>query len=362
MSISDKEFANEQGLRDIYYGPKTGYRSAEGLYQKAKEDGLKVSRKLVKEWLITQDTYTRFKPVIRKHKFRKTFVKNLADQMQMDLVDMGKYANKNKGYRWILTAVEILSRYAFATPVYRKDVKNMTEAVKGLLKNFKERFGKYPDAVQFDEGKEFYNVGVRELLKSHNVNYFSTKSEKKAAIVERFNRTLKTVMWKYFYSKGTYDWIDVLDELVENYNNTKHTTIHMKPKDVNRKNENEVWITLFGSGFGELPLPKFRVGDTVRVSKYKNVFKKGYEANFTEEIFTVSKVFRGDPTVYELEDHEGEPIVGKFYEEELSIVNKKDETYRVEKVLRKKNGFALVKWLGYDSRSWVPVKDIKDIK
>ena len=120
MSMSDKEFANEQGLRDIYYAPKTGYRSAEKLYQKAKEDGLKVSRKLVKEWLITQNTYTRFKPVIRKHKFRKTFVKNLADQMQMDLADMGKYANKNKGYRWILTAVEILSRYAFAIPVYRK--------------------------------------------------------------------------------------------------------------------------------------------------------------------------------------------------------------------------------------------------
>ena len=169
-------------------------------------------------------------------------------------------------------------------------------------------------------------------------------------------------MWKYFYSKGTYDWISVLDELVGNYNNTKHTTIHMKPKDVNRKNGDEVWITLFGSGFGKLLFPKFRVGDTVRVSKYKNVFKKGYEANFTEEIFTISKVFRGDPTVYELEDHEGEPIVGKFYEEELSAVNKKDDTYRVEKILRKKNGMALVKWLGYDIRWWIPIKDIKDIK
>ena len=139
----------------------------------------------------------------------------------------------------------------------------MTEAVKELLKKFKERFGKYPNVVQFDEGKESYNVGVRELLKSHNVNYFSTKSEKKASIVERFNRTLKTAMWEYFYSKGTYDWISVLDELFGNYNNTKHTTIHMKPKDVNRKNQNEVWITLFGSGFGKLPLPIFRVGDTV---------------------------------------------------------------------------------------------------
>ena len=123
----------------------------------------------------------------------------------MDLVDMGKYASKNKGYRWILTAVEILSRYAFTIPVYRKDTKNMNKAVNLLLDNFKTRFGKYPNVAQFDEGKEFYNVGVRELLKSHNVNYFSTKSDKKAAIVERFNRTLKTTMWIYFYSKGTYN-------------------------------------------------------------------------------------------------------------------------------------------------------------
>ena len=111
--------------------------------------------------------------------------------------------------------------------------------------------------------------------------------------------------------------------------------------------------------FGRFTTPKFKVGDTVRVSKYKSIFAKGYEANFSEEIF---KVLRGDPTVYEIEDHEGEPIIGKFYEQESSLINKKDDTYRIEKVIRKKNGMALVKWLGYDSQSWVPVKDIKDIQ
>ena len=110
-------------------------------------------------------------------------------------------------------------------------------------------------------------------------------------------------------------------------------------------------------------MPKFRVGDTVRIDRYKSVFAKGYEANFTEEIFKISKVFRGRPTVYELENHEKEPVIGKFYEEELSAVNKKDDgLYRIEKILRKKNGMALVKWLGYDSRSWVPIEDIKDIE
>ena len=131
----------------------------------------------------------------------------------------------------------------------------MTKAVDLLLESFKRRFGKYPNVVQFDEGKEFYNVGVRNLLKSHVVDYFSTQSDKKAAIVERFNRTLKTMMWKYFYSKGTYNWVDALDELTKNYNNTKYGSILMKPSDVNKTNENLVWVALYG--------------DTVRVSRYK---------------------------------------------------------------------------------------------
>ena len=169
----------------------------------------------------------------------------------------------------------------------------MTKAVELLLEKFKDKFGKYPNVVQFDEGKEFYNVGVRNLLKSHDVSYFSTQSDKKAAVVERFNRTLKAMMWKYFYSKGTYARIDVLDELVENYNGTKHGSTLMKPVDVNKSNENLVWITLHGSALGELPLPKFRVKDTVRVSRYKSVFGKGYEASFTEEIFKVTRVLSG---------------------------------------------------------------------
>ena len=98
----------EQGLRDIYYNPKTGHQSAERLYQKALEEGIPVSRNQVKEWLKSQDTYTRYKPVIRKHKFSQTNADYLRGQIQMDLVDMGKYKNKNKGYYWILTAIEIL--------------------------------------------------------------------------------------------------------------------------------------------------------------------------------------------------------------------------------------------------------------
>ena len=123
---------------------------------------------------------------------------------------------------------------------------------------------------------------------------------------------------------------------------------------MNESNKDAVWITLFRYGLGEFPKPKFSLSETVRIYKYKNIFGKGYEANFTEEIFKISKVFRGDPNMYELEDHEREPIIGRFYESELSAVDKKDDVYRVEKTLKRKRvkgkDMVLVKWLGYGSK------------
>ena len=272
--LKEKDFVIEQELRDLYYNLETGFQSAEKLYQKAKEEGINVSRKFVREWLTTQDTFTMFKPIVRKHKFRKTFVRNLGDQLQMDLVDMKKYKNKNKGYYWILTAVEILSRFAFAIPVYRKDTKNMTKAVEELMEEFKTRFGKYPKFTQFDDGKEFHNVGVKTILKNNGVEYFTTYSERKAAIEERFNKTLKTSMWKYFNAKDTNKWIDILDDLVYNYNHTMHRTIGLKPSDVNETNKDQVWMRLFGTPVGDIPSSKFKIGDLVRISRYKNIFAK----------------------------------------------------------------------------------------
>ena len=119
------------------------------------------------------------------------------------------------------------------------------------------------------------------MLEKHNIEYFSTNSDNKAAVVERFKRTLKTAMCKCFYSKRTYKCIGVLDDLVFNYYNTKHSVILMKPKHVNKSNENQVWNTIFRPRYAEIPLPADKVGDLVRIYRYKSVFTKGYEANFT---------------------------------------------------------------------------------
>ncbi len=142
-------------------------------------------------------------------------------------------------------------------------------------------------------------------------------------------------MWNYFYSKGIHKWIDVLDDLTHNYNHTKHMTIMMKPVDVNKSNKDQVWITLYGYVQEDFPIPKFKVDDTVRISKYKSIFDKGYESNFTEEIFKIAT------NMYEMKEASGddpEPIIGKFYEEELSAINNTDDVYRVEKILRRRKG------------------------
>ena len=102
-----------------------------------------------------------------------------------------------------------IHRYAFTVPVYRKNSVTMEDAVSNCLEQFKDHFGKYPKTVQFNNGTEFYNTDVKSLLNKHNIEFFSAYSDKKAAVVERFNRTLKTLMWKYFYSASTYKWLEI---------------------------------------------------------------------------------------------------------------------------------------------------------
>ncbi|CAB3998073.1 uncharacterized transposon-derived [Paramuricea clavata] len=182
----------------------------------------------------------------------------------------------------------------------------MTKAVENVLIQFKERFGRYLKTAQFDDRKEFYNVGVKTLLKDHDVHYFSTRTFRKAALVERFNRTLKTRMWKYFTENRTKVWVDILPALARSYNNSTRRTIGMKPADVNEENKDEVWTRIYGYPLSSFPDPKFKVGDHVRVEIKHKTFEKGYEPNFDNEVYVVTAVFRGDPNMYSLKDPEDE--------------------------------------------------------
>jgi Chromo (CHRromatin Organisation MOdifier) domain len=171
-------------------------------------------------------------------------------------------------------------------------------------------------------------------------------------MVERFNRTLKSKMWKVFTERKNHKYIDILDDLVNNYNNSFHNTIKMTPFEASKK-ENTLKVDRILNPIitKKEIIPKFKVGDKVRISKVKMIFDKGYLPNYTYEIFTVSEIKETNPITYKLKDYNNEEIKGSFYNQELTIYNKKDNVYEVEKILktRYRNGKKefLVKWKGY---------------
>ena len=181
---------------------------------------------------------------------------------------------------------------------------------------------------------------------------YSTHNEGKSVVSERFIRTLKSKIYKYMTSISKNVYIDKLDYIVNKYNNTYHTTIKMKPIDV----KDNTYINT--SKEINNKDPKFKVGDYVRISKYKNIFAKGYMPNWSAEVFVIKKVKNTIPWTYVINDLNGEEIIGTFYEKELQKTNQ--EEFRIEKVIRRKEDKLYVKWKGYDNsfNSWIDKKDI----
>ncbi|CAG18159.1 hypothetical protein CcBV_31.2 [Bracoviriform congregatae] len=203
------------------------------------------------------------KPARRNYKRRHVDIRGLDETWQADLVEMIPYATVNKGYKYLLTIIDIFSKYAWAVPIKSKSGVDVTSAMKSVLQQ-----GRIPKNLHVDQGKEFYNKEFKDLMKQHKINLYSTFSNLKASICERFNRTLKTKMWREFTNRGSYKWADTLDDLVNTYNSTIHSTIKMKPADVTAPQEKQLLENIYQ------PLKtkskqkqKFKVGDKVRISK-----------------------------------------------------------------------------------------------
>lgn len=286
---------------------------------------------------------------------RKVVVKGFDDLWQCDLIDMTKYYKANKGFKYIITVIDVFSKYAWSRPLKTKTSKEVTFAMENILKR-----GRVPKNLQSDLGTEFYNSEFKKLMSNYKINHYSTYSILKANVIERFNRTLKNFMWKRFTINGTYNWINILDQLMDFYNTKKHSTIKMKPCDVSKKNEMELLKTIYSYKQPKLRMiPKFEINDYVRISKYKGEFAKGYTPNYSTEIFRITQVVPTEPVTYKLVDAENQPIAGGFYQEELTKVKHKD-VYLVEKILKKKDDKVFVKWLGFPSskNSWIQKDNI----
>ena len=344
----------EKVLRSIYEDVRSpaAFGGVEPLYREARRRGLPVTREVVRRWLAANVTYTLHRPAARRIKRNKVQVFYIDQTWQMDLADLQPLARHNQGTKYILTVIDLFSKYAFVRPLKNKSGPVVLEAIKNII----EQSGREPDNIQSDQGTEFTQGELKRYLASRGINIYSTFSEMKASVVERFNRTLKSKMWRYFTHANTFKYLDVLQDLVASYNESPHRSIGgIRPVDVKEENQLEVWEAHYAQPKrSKPPRFKFNIGDIVRISRSKGVFEKGYTTNWSEEYFKVSRRLMRAPPTYRLEDLNGEELLGVFYEREMQKIIPPDE-HIVEKVLRKRGDSYLVKWRGWPSsfNTWV---------
>ncbi|GBM60754.1 Putative uncharacterized transposon-derived protein F54H12.3 [Araneus ventricosus] len=327
---------------------ETGYCGINELKRKTE-----ASKKDIRDFLHTQDVYTRYKPIIRKFKRRRTYVSHIDDQSQADLLFMKPFSKYNDGTNYLLTVIDIFSKYSWAIPIKRKTGLEVTGAFKRI---FKDRI---PEKLQTDKGTEFINKHTQKLFKDNNIHWFTTENvEIKCSVVERFNRTINTKIRKYLAANHTNRYLDVLDKLLKNYN-SYHRSIKMTPVEASKEeNESLVYKNLYKEKV--IKKSKYKIGDTVRISKYKETFTRGYDPTFSEEIFTISEILKTDPITYRIKDLNGKEIKETYYEYEMVKYNKKDELFKIEKIIKKKGDKLFVKWLGYpdEFNSWIITENL----
>jgi len=365
-------------LEKTYWTPSHdgSYLSAQQIKRVLKRTYQKnVGLSLIQKWLNNQRTYTLHKPARINFSRNPTIAEYIDQQWQGDILFLPDLAQFNDRYNCALVCIDIVSRFAWIEPMRSKTGIETTAAFQKILDRAKPR---KPEKFQTDDGKEFFNHHFQNLMKQNNIKHFSTKSDKKAAIAERFIKTIKEKIYRYMdVNPSNNRYIETLPGLIESYNNTYHTKIKMSPASVNKKNMGQVLWNLYHELWDvdrvkeavEME-PKFRVGDAVRLSGDQSQFQKGYKGNWTKEMFTVAKIKRALPHfMYLLKDLNEEDIIGAVYEEQLLKVSKpKDEDFwQIEKIIqvrrtgRNKEKEYFVKWDGYPDtfNSWIKEKDMK---
>ena len=249
--------------------------------------------------------------------------------------------------KYLLCAIDLFSKYAWVVPLKDKWGITTVNAFGKIIS--KER---KPNKIWVDQGGEFYNNLFKRFLKIHNIEIYSTYNKGKFVVAERFIRTFKNKILKHMKTVWKNVYFDVLDHIVDKYNNTVLRSIKMKPIDVISDSYAEY------KEDSNVTKPKFKVGDQVRIWKNKNIFAKGYTQNWSEEVFVVSKIKDTVPWTYVISDLNSEKIAGSFYEKELQKTSQ--EKFRIEKVLKRKVDKLYVKWKGYDNsfNSWIDKKDL----
>lgn len=280
----------------------------------------RIPKEKIVTWLEGQDAYSLHKYVRKRFPRLSYDVSNIDDLWEADLIDVRNIRRFNAGFTYILVVIDVLSKMAWVEPLRDKSCATVTKAFEVILERAN---GRIPVCLQTDKGREFIGGALQQFLKSRDIRFRTASSpDVKCAVVERFNRTLKERMWRYFTHRNTKRYVEVLQKIVNAYNHTKHSGTRLLPAEVTMLNAAIARDNLLHRYAPKRKIGvKYKVGDLVRISRAKDVFSKGYKQGWTSEVFEVIHIRdQRLPITYILRDLEDQEIDGFFYTEELNRV------------------------------------------
>ena len=309
---------------NYYYNidERPSFQRPEILYRTAKPLNENVTRKNLKEWYDSQKTYLVYKTLKRKY-FKNPIVSKTIDHIwNIDLIELSKPA-ENDGYRFFLTVIDNLSKFAWIRRLTNKRRQTVVAAFQDII----EQSGRKPQIVGCDFGPEFNNNIFKNYCENENIKIYMLYAPDKATLVERFNQTLKFRIYRYLYYNNTSRFIDIIDQIVDNYNHSQHSRTKFKPVDVNQDNQRQVFRNLYRNRYVEQEKQKFFVGDRVLIPYYIETDPTKMTARFRrlkykDFVYTVSKVMYRSPRYkYLVENNRGEQVRNSFYADQLVKAN-----------------------------------------
>ena len=295
------------------------------------------------------------KPTINKFPRQKIIVNHINEIHSTDLVDMTQYSKINRGYKYIFTNIDVFSKIAYTFPLKSKKIQDIKPCSGKIFKKNKPKY------IWSDNEPAFMSKEMQQFFKNNNVKIYHTNSHLKAVIIERFNRSLRELMMKEFVKNNNTIWYNILPKLIKTYNNRYHSTIKMKPIEINKHNEKYIKGNMYTYD-KTTKIPRFKIGDLVRINlKKRPIFDKpSSNIKWTEELFKIHSINESNVITYKIKDLNDEIIEGIFYEREWQKTKNNSEVYIIEKIIRKNKNKYLVKWRNYsnDFNSWVDKDDV----
>ena len=297
------------------------------------------------------------KPSINKFERQKIIINHINEIHSTDLVDMTQYSKMNRGYKYIFTNIDVFSKIAYAFPLKSKKIQDIKPCFEKIFENNKPKY------IWSDKEPAFLSKEMQQFFKYNNVKIYHTNSHLKAVVIERFNRSLRELMMKEFVKNNNTVWYDILPKLIKIYNNRYHSTIKMKPIQVNKLNEKYIKENIYSyNKTNKIAKLKLKLNDLVRISlKRRDIFdKSSSNIKWSEELFKIHSINRSNVITYKIKDLNDNIIEGNFYERELQKTKNNSQVYIIEKIIRKNKNKYLVKWRGYSDEfnSYVDKNDI----